>query len=27
MGSPGVGRVTNAMIETLIDAYGERQHQ
>jgi hypothetical protein len=27
MGSPAVGRVTEAMIETLIDAYGERQDQ
>jgi hypothetical protein len=27
IGSPAVGRVTNAMIETLIDAYGEHQHQ
>ena len=25
MGSPEVGRVTEGMIETLIDAYGERQ--
>jgi hypothetical protein len=27
MGSPAVGRVTEAMIETLIDTYGERQDQ
>ena len=27
MGSPGVGRVTDEMIETLIAAYGESQHQ
>jgi hypothetical protein len=27
MGSPGVGRITEAMIETLIDAYEERQDQ
>ncbi|MCZ6709485.1 MAG: hypothetical protein O7B25_03900, partial [Gammaproteobacteria bacterium] len=27
MGSPGEGRVTDAMIESLIEAYGERQYQ